>query len=89
MAISFSTFLNKYRPEYKYRSDFTRPQSLDDLVHYSAGQDYLRSVRPTQVWTVLDADGKQILVAGYYRINRMYHVVTSDDWVKDNLEVRI
>ena len=69
----FSTFEKTYAP--KIRKDGT-------ILFETYGED-LERVRQTHsrhIWTLLDCDGKLVIVAGYHLVNRMNYLITKNQW---------
>ena len=69
----FSTFEKNYSPE--IREDGT-------ILFETYGEDLERimGTNSQQVWTLVDCDGKLVIVAGYHLVNRMNYLVTKNQW---------
>lgn len=42
---------------------------------------------PKKVWTIVDADGELIIVAGWHFVNRMGYLVTEKEWESEEDEI--
>jgi len=69
----FSTFEKNYSPE--IREDGT-------ILFETYGKDLERimGTNSQHVWTLVDCDGKLVIVAGYHLVNRMNYLVTKNQW---------
>ncbi len=69
----FSTFEKNYSPE--IREDGT-------ILFETYGEDLERimGANSQHVWTLLDCDGKLVIVAGYHLVNRMNYLITKNQW---------
>ena len=56
---------------------------------YGAEQDFIYSIAPERVWTVVDVDGELWIIAGRHYVNRFGYLVTTKDWSDPFEEYRI
>lgn len=75
MTKRFSTFEKKFRP--LLRADAT-------ILWETYGEDLERIIRTPhdRIWTVVDCDGKLMIVAGYHLVNRMNYIISQKPWGK-------
>ena len=69
----FSTFEKNYSPEIK--EDGT-------ILFETYGEDWdkVRRTSHQNIWTLVDCDGKLVIVAGCHLVNRMNYLVTKNQW---------
>lgn len=44
---------------------------------------------PKRVWTMVDGDDGMYLIAGYHLVNRIYYVITNEEWADEFEAYRI
>lgn len=82
MIMRLQTFIDKYSPVMEHGEIKRYGFSDHDILG-------LLPDCPQLVWTAIDADGTQLLVAGMHKVNRLYHVRTFFGWENDGVEVRL
>lgn len=56
---------------------------------YGADLEHVMSTPERNVWTCVDADGGLYLLPGFHYVNRLYYVITEEEWTDDILEVKL
>ena len=69
----FETFEKKYLP-------IDREDGTILFETYGEDLEQIRRTYPNKVWTLLDYDGKLIIVAGYHHVNRLNYIVSIRPW---------
>ena len=44
----------------------------------------LAEANSKRLWTAIECDGEQFYVAGFHHVNRLYYVVTVEEWTHDD-----
>lgn len=88
--ITVEQFYNDYQP---LQNPFYENASWDGcmLETYGAELIHVKHVlenSPRNVWTVLDCDGKTIVVSGYHYVNRMGYIITANPVAEPYIEVQ-
>jgi hypothetical protein len=79
--MTYEYWFHKYEP---YRE-------MNGIKYYETyGEDYqkIMDINPFQVWTVIDAEGEDIILNGIHFVNRISYIITANKWqVNDEIEV--
>jgi hypothetical protein len=56
-----------------------------DYLYETFGQDieYVKSMHPNFIWTLVSGDGCDLIVAGYAYVNRLGYYITENPWSDD------
>jgi hypothetical protein len=57
----------------------------DELMYETYGEEveYVKSIHPNFVWTLVSGDGCDLIVAGYAYVNRLGYYITENPWNDD------
>lgn len=83
--ITMASFTKRFNPLRVRRADFQRGE-IRQFSHCAAE---VHDASTDLVWTAIDSDGVQLLVPGFHTVNRLYHLVCTEPWVRDDIEVRL
>lgn len=79
----WDAFAEKYKPEYNYINGNT-----DEYNHsfetYGAEVDYVKSKDDKYIWTRVQGDMSDLIVAGYHLVNRLEYYVTEIPWTDED-----
>ena len=79
----WNAFAEKYKPEYNNINGNT-----DEYNHafetYGAEVDYVKSKDNNHIWTRVQAEFADIIVAGYHLVNRIEYYVTEVPWTDED-----
>lgn len=53
---------------------------------YGEDLDAVKAHDPNKVWTLLDTDGVELIVAGYHFVNRTNYILTERAWTSEGEE---
>ena len=86
LIIDDERFINEFKP--KTNPFNSANGSWDGCAFETFGQElkyiaFLSQTKPKHVWTILDVDGYQPVVSGFYFINRFGFIVTEKPWIVD------
>lgn len=57
---------------------------------YGEEEDYILSLDPHKVWTLVEADGKEYIESGRHFVNRLGYFVTRTPWVEgQDISIRV
>lgn len=75
----WNAFAEKYRPEYNHINGNT-----DEYNHsfetYGVELDYVKAQGNNRIWTRVQGDMSDLIVAGYHLVNRLEYYVTEVPW---------
>jgi hypothetical protein len=69
----FSTFEKSYSPEIRKDGSIL-------FETYGKDLDGVRKTHSQHIWTLLDCNGRLVIVAGYHLVNRMNYLITKNHW---------
>ena len=89
-GMEYKDWLNKYKP-------ITNPHChapFDGLMFetFEKELDHVHRVRENNkqsVWTLIDADGRTMIIPGYRHINRLGYFITEVTWNDDAISVTV
>jgi len=98
--ISDDDFWNNYKPQINHIEKAKHPNTPENSVaayggtmYETYGEDiaYIKSLgnsgQANRIWTIVDADGDDVIQAGFWTVNRIGYIVTEKPWVKEGIEV--
>lgn len=85
--ISYDEWLNNYSP-IKNHIDDTACFDGIKFETYGTELKIVRSEDASKIWTLVDEDGRQMIVSGYVHVNRLGHFITHQPW-NENIVIEI
>ena len=79
----WNAFEEKYKPEYNHING-----NADEYNHsfetYGAELEYVKSKDDKHIWTRVQGDMSDLIVAGYHLVNRLEYYVTEVPWTDED-----
>jgi hypothetical protein len=82
-------FDKKYTMSDVESSEFDNDTELGMLETYGSDLEKvlkIAKVNPKRVWTVCDSDDGLVIFAGYHLTNRVFYIITDEEWIDVNEE---
>lgn len=79
----WNAFQEKYKPQYNHING-SRDEYNHSFETYGAELDYVREQDSNRIWTRVQADFSDIIVAGYHYVNRLEYYVTEVPWTNED-----
>jgi hypothetical protein len=75
----WSEWADKFKPT---KNKFSKH---DELMYETYGEEleYVKSIHPNFIWTLVSGDGCDLIVAGYSYVNRLGYYITENPWGDD------
>ena len=75
--LGWNAWAEKYKPKSNHLSKYP-----DELMYETYGEehDYIKSMHPNFVWTYVNGDMCDLIVAGYAYVNRLGYYITENPW---------
>jgi hypothetical protein len=81
--MTYEAFLNEYKPQ---QNHLCEGAPYGGIMYETLGEEFdyvkkfIMSDKRRRVWTIVDDNGKDIIIAGYHFINRLGYVITEKEW---------
>lgn len=74
--------------KYSYNTTLKSENFDNDGRFETFGKDLITVMNSEsrKIWTMVDSDDGMYLIAGYHLVNRIYYVLTNEDWTRDDEE---
>jgi hypothetical protein len=86
MKLTVDDFDEKYSQDKSIRSK-NFPDQYGQLETYGNDLKVLKRIfkkTPKRIWTFVDSDNGVEIIAGFHFVNRIYYIVTNENWADEN-----
>jgi hypothetical protein len=92
LRLDEETFFETYRVKHNHFAG-DRPEDLDisscGFETYGEELEHVRAQDPHVVWTLVEEDGAELIVAGMRSVNRQLYLITEVPWTDEDTVVAL
>lgn len=84
--IKEDVFWDEYKP---IKNHLVKDASYDGCMFETYGEEkeFVAKQHHKKIWTIVDAEGELVIIAGWHFVNRMGYLITEKEWDNEDDEV--